>query len=137
MNCGFPIGRQAGLGVSENFDDCLPIGSCEVREILARVLTAEHVPQFLVDVVLDLARERVEGGRIHQVAARILEQSTLEIEVAQRATSPVPWSMPGEFGREAGRALNRLGEGGFFAEEEAFDERLTGGSERSRKRCRR
>ena len=69
-----PVLRQSRLRVDQDLPDRLPVGRRQVGEVLARLLAAQHVPQPPVDAFLHARGQAVEGRRVDQVTARVLEE---------------------------------------------------------------
>ena len=98
--------------------------SARCGELLAGLAAAEHVPEPLIDVLLDLGGEGVEGPGIDQVAARVPEQPGPEVEIAEGAAEAVAGAAAGEVGGEGGRALDPVRQAGLVGEEHVPDHRV-------------
>src|SRR5213076_1958060 len=97
----------------------LPIRERERRAVaIATLLAGEHLPHAPVDRILRSGRQRVERGGVDLVAARVLEQAALEIEIVQRASLRVARSRRGEALGEGRRSLHTIGERRFVDEEQ-------------------
>src|SRR5262245_55499235 len=78
------------LGVLQDLDDRLTIGERQRRTVARAALVAgQHRPHPPVDRIFRRRRQRVERGRVDQVAARILHDPAREIELVQRAALAV------------------------------------------------
>src|SRR4051812_34875403 len=66
-----PVLWQAGLRITEDFEDGTACGGCERLKLRGLVLAGEDFPKAPVEMRLDLLGQVVEGLRINQMAARI------------------------------------------------------------------
>src|SRR5438034_5782031 len=78
--------RQILFRVSKDLDNCLTRRRRQ-RRLIARVLflSREYFPHAPVDRILHTRRQRVERGRVDQVAARVFHQTPIQIELVERA----------------------------------------------------
>src|SRR5262249_6952036 len=121
-----PVRREIRRGVAEDFADGAAVTAGEVREFLRLVLARQHLPEPLVDIGLHLRRQGAEGLGGNQVAARILEQARLEVELAQAAAAAVEGAALREL-RGEGRCSPQLAAKlRLLAEEHVSHERLAG-----------
>ena len=82
----------------EDLQDRLALGGRAAGECRALVVPGQDFPEAAVDAVLDEGRQRIKKFEWIQVAARIPEQSRVEIEIPQRP----PLAIAGTAGRELG-----------------------------------
>src|SRR6266498_1063765 len=81
---GFPVIRQFGLGIAKDRQDRPPSFQSEPLILWLRVFADQDIPKSLVNVRPDLVRQLIERLRVDEIAARILEQPRLQIEIAER-----------------------------------------------------
>ncbi len=86
----------------------------------------EHLEQTAVNVVPGGLGQGVERFGIDQVAARILEQPTLQIEIAERSSPGIARSTRCEFLGESGCSGDRVVERGLGGEKQVTHQLLGG-----------
>src|SRR5262249_14285962 len=103
-----------------------PIVGRQVVEVVAVVATLENVIEPAQHVVLHRPREAVEARRIDEVAARILEQALLQVELAQRPPSRIARPTPAELVGEPGRPAHRRDQWSLAAEKQVSEKLIAG-----------
>src|SRR5262245_45066463 len=98
-----PVVRKAPLRLAEDLDNRPASLRVEARGVLPGAPTVEHLPETVINVLLHLVGQGVEGPGIDQVAARVAEQPGLEIEVAEGPALRIAGAARGEVGREGRR----------------------------------
>ena len=85
------------------------------------ILAGEDGVEAREDAVAHDGRERVEGGRVDEKAARVFEKAGAQVEVAQRAAEAVARGGGGEVADKLRAALDGRGERRFLGEKQAAE----------------
>src|ERR1700733_10892460 len=89
-----PFLGQSRLCSQQNVEDCLTVLAAEFREVRALFTSTQDFKKAAVHVIFGGRRKSVEGFRVDEVAARILEYAGVQVEIAQR-TAPGIARAPG------------------------------------------
>ena len=88
------------------------------------VSAGEHVVQFAVDALLQFRWKTVERRRVDEVAARVLEDSRLQVEVSQRATVLIARASLGKLLGEARCASDAVCQRSFAHKQKMFQNQI-------------
>src|SRR5262245_19256434 len=126
----YPVVGKVLLGVSENLENRHAVGSVQLAIAIVGHLSAEHLPQSLVNSSLRCGWKAFERFRVNQVAARVLEQASRQIQLTQGSAFSVSRSGSAKPLREGGRSADWSGQWRLVDEEkivhELFDGRAQG-----------
>src|SRR4051794_21694507 len=84
MSNPMAVTRQVALRFRENLTDGLARRWTERSKGGALIFAGEYFPEPRIKMLLHRHRQSVERVRVNQIAARVLEQARLQIEIAQR-----------------------------------------------------
>src|SRR5207244_4252985 len=103
-----PVRRQALLRLSQQLINDVARVVAQMTEFPRRLPSREDLPQPAVDVFSRGIGQRIELLGIDQVAARILEEPGLKIQLAERTPARIPhakfFKLPAEIRRPGDRA---------------------------------
>src|SRR5262245_33818171 len=99
---------ELGLRRGQDLENRAAVRGIEARERFALIGAAQHGREAAVHGVARLARQRVERGRVDDVAQRVTEQPRLQVEVAQRAALCVAHGAAHELLDELGIAADSV-----------------------------
>src|SRR5687768_3002975 len=112
------VGREIEFRIPQDLENRLPIRGGEPCVYGALFLAREHVPQSCVDGGLRGGRHPVEWRRVNEIAARVLEQSVPQIQVAQRPPLAIARAQRRKGRGKSRRPRNRAGEWRFVDEQQ-------------------
>ena len=96
--------------ISKDLQDVLPHVFCQVNKFRRVVSAFKDVSQSRQYLTADLIGQAIEGRRVNQITARILEKPCFQIKITQTATGGIWFATSREVFGERSRASDLISE---------------------------